>query len=1404
LSKPIITAAKGRPVSFTASDGARAPRRFQRNALLLGTALGCSIAVAGLAPAAWAANECGPVVNNAGTDTATCVAGDYPGGISYTETGTNNLSVILDGGVTVETNGPGERGVNAIGAANYDVGVTTASGDVITSNYNGVYALTSGTGNASMVNGADVSAYGRGLLADALGTGDVSLVNTGNITVGDALYSTYAVGILAVAEGGNGYVNNSGAVNVTDTTGGPAYGIVTAVAGNLTEFNSGAITVTSTGDAYGITNSAGFKPDNVYINNSAPISVTATGGGNAIGVSQGGYGNVTIIQSGDVTASAQSGEAAGVVTTAGGDLSVTVGNISATSATGYAVGVSAYATGNTSVVGTGLIYASGNKAYGVNAYSEDGAVTVNVGNVTVNGTSATASYGDQSIGIRARAGGDVVVTAGNVATSGTFAYGIVAHSFGGDASVSVGSVTTTGDYGFGIFETAAFGNASLAVSNVSTTGYDAGGVVVRADYTTTVNTGTITTTGDDSRAIYANSYRGNTSVTSGAISTSGNYADGIDAFGPTGVTVIGVSTVTTGYEAGAIYASSSAGNASVTSYYVHTSGNRSTGIEAYGNTGSYVHNTGYVATNGVDSTGIDASSEYGPTTVVSHTVITTGDYADGIDAYAYNGDVSVTSDNVVTRGNGSYGVDAETYIGNVTVVSGNAVTYGEHATAVYAYTYKGDISVTSGTVVTHGNYSAGIKAYAYNTGNVTVNSGSVVTFGDYSPGIYAETYTGNVSVTSGTVVTHGYESYGITAVAYRGDVNVNSGSVTTYADYTAAIRAGAGYGNVTVTTTGNTITHGYESDAIQAVTAYTGNVTVNSGGITHADDGVGVHIHSAGYATVNNSGSLYGGRGGIVAYSYYGVTINNLQGGTIRGGGGYAIGTYGGGYTTINNSGVIDGYVELGTANNVVNNGNTGVWNAYGNSYFGGGTSTFNNAPLGVVNVAPFSPSATTVVWNGLAAFNNSGLVDLRNGHTGDVFELPGTTFTGLNGSSTLGIDASLSGSLSADELIIGPAAGTTQIVVNNVGGPAALNFVGVPVVQATAGTADAFTMATLHDGFVDYGLTFNASTFTWNLVGLPGQPAFEFLKVPAMAEGFWRRTGDAWTAREQEIRDSLWGSEPSTRGEGWEMWGQAQIGGERLGTNNQTYNIQGFTFTPNLRTDTDWRGFQMGADTLHGSFMWGVTGGFLEQNTIFHFDRNSIDMTGWNFGGYAGWTSGHFFLNGLLKGDWYELKSNMPTVPAYETFNGNTWGAKGEAGFRFGGHSFYMEPVADVQWTSTHLDDANFHGLGTDFRFGNDNMARGSIGARFGGQWGSILPYVGIYAVDEWDDNARLTMVTGSGCPGACFSIEDEHPGSYGRADLGFTTTSWNGLSGFLKVEDEFGSHIDGFIGRLGVRWRW
>jgi uncharacterized protein YhjY with autotransporter beta-barrel domain len=466
----------------------------------------------------------------------------------------------------------------------------------------------------------------------------------------------------------------------------------------------------------------------------------------------------------------------------------------------------------------------------------------------------------------------------------------------------------------------------------------------------------------------------------------------------------------------------------------------------------------------------------------------------------------------------------------------------------------------------------------------------------------------------------------------------------------------------------------------------------------------------------------------------------------------------------------------------------------------------FNNS--GLVAVAPFSTTATTTVWSGLGAFNNTGLVDLRNGHTGDVFALPGAAWIGSNG-STLGVDASLNNHLASDKLVVGAASGTTVLVVNDLaaGQPGALSLTGTTVVQASSGPASAFTWVGERKGFVDYEVSFNPSHVTWNIVGVPDKAAFEMLKAPAMAQAFWQRSGDAWTGREQEIRDSLWGKGAAKRGEGWEAWAQAESGDETL-DRIERFPMAGLAFSPNLSTASRWYGFQAGADRLTDkNLLFGVTAGYLDQRSSFKADRNVFNTTGFNLGAYVGWSRGPFFANGLVKADDYDLQANMVSVAAMKTIHGDTYGAKGEVGLHLTDGQLWFEPVADLAYTTTQLNTANFASQGAMFRFQDAESIRGSIGARAGGQIGSLLPYLGLYWGDEDGGKNRMDMLTGGSldCGAMCVSLRDFKPTGFTRAEFGVSSaTGWKGLDWYLKGESEVGDRTYGTSGRLGVRWRW
>ena len=797
--------------------------------------------------------------------------------------------------------------------------------------------------------------------------------------------------------------------------------------------------------------------------------------------------------------------------------------------------------------------------------SSDGIVARGDYSTYVHSTNYVKTFGNFSEGIVAYSRhGPTAVVSNAVFTYGNFSDGIFATDVGGgNVTVSSGQVITTGDYSTGIF---AFrgGNGTVGVTSsyVKTSGYESYGIVARSTAgNVTVSSGTVKTTGNYSSGIYAYALDGTAAVTSTAVRTSGYHSTGIYVFGTKGATVQSTNYVRTyGAYADGIHAIANAGAAYVSSNFVYTKGNSSVGIYAYGNTGATVKSS-TVITENYFADGIEAISTAGKAYVLSNSVHTVGGNAPGINAYGYTGATVKNTDLVKTEQYYSDGIKAYAEKGDVLVNSAIVFTYGFESRGISAVTYHGNVSVTAGITKTYGYSADAIAAVVDNGGNIVVHSNFVYTEGDFSQGIHAHDHAtgggGNVSVYSGDVITAGYNAHAV------------------YADADA--------GNVYVKTTGDTFTYGGRAYGVFARSEGTGNTKVVNTGAIISYGGFGVYARSVnGTSTVDNHGAVFGFYSGIFSESGAGTLINNYVGASISGGGGEAL-FIEGAPAVVNNAGYIYGYAVMLSNHNVVNN--SGTWFAYGNSYFGTGSDVFNNT--GLVKVNPFSGTAQTTVWSGLTAFNNSGLVDLRNGHVGDVFTLSGnggvgTVWTG-SGASTLGVDANLGASLASDRMNIGAANGSTALVVTDLTPSATgvLNFTGTVVVAGTSGSASNFTWVGKQKGFVDYELRFFAGPVTWNIVGLPDKAAFEMLKAPEMAQDFWRRTGDAWTAREQEVRDSMWGSTPGTRGEGWEMWAQAQVGGESL-NRTETFTVSGFTFTPNLvSTKSDWRGFQDGRGQL-------------------------------------------------------------------------------------------------------------------------------------------------------------------------------------------------------------------------------
>ncbi len=1314
----------------------------------------------------------------------------------------------------VSTTGAGSVGIFAYGfgyASVAAVSVTT-TGD----NADGVNALAE-TGSAIVETQLVVTSGNTSTGIEAISADSYVLVNSGTVnTTGDDSDGIYAV---SLGTDPTDYVTVNSGVITTD--GLNSDGIVAYAYTGPVTIDSG--TIDTLGD-----NSYGIYAKGYFGDVAVTSDAITTAGVNSMGIYAYSYFGGTTVVSGSVD-------------TAGDN----------------STGIYAYGYTGVDVTST-AVTTSGASANGIEARSLFGTVAVDSGTVD--------TTGDNSVGILAFGYGGTSVISDAVTTDGLNSEGIVALDYAGPTSVDSGSVVTLGDYSTGIRAGSYIGDVSVTSDTVETSGDSSigiyaysvnGGAFGVGDVD--VSFGTVVTNGDAALAftvpyaggnfyyygatsdgIVATSSTGEVSVTGGDVTTNGLGASGIVAsgFGDVYINVDDVVTngealiyydgpvVTTFYSSAGINGDVTGGDLTIFADTVETHGYGAAGIVA----------TGYAYYDSV------ATTYSGDVRVGVNSVETFGDYADGVFASNAGGDVIVNTGTVITRGDGSDGIIAtansyydsstiSTIVGNAYAEADFITTYGDDAYGMIVVSQGGDATANAYSVHTYGDGSTGIYAAAFNyydsstgapqnlQGDVEIDADFVITEGDNATGILAYAEGGSIDIDAFSVRTFGDFSTGVSANAayygidpvlltyYSGDVRIETGYVATYGDFSDGINAFAGGGDVNIYS-GDVFVYGLGSNAIVASTGgldvnNTDDVFIQLNGDTYSAYGIGVSVDSAGASDIDNSGDLYGYLWGIQSDSVDGTYIYND--GSITGGLGAAI-DIDGGAAEILNYGYIGGYIDLTDNNDYVYN--DGVWEAYGVSDFGLGVDQVVNT--GTVGFSRYQGVASTTTFAGLEYFDNYGLVTGVDGQAGDSLNISGNFFGGAG--SQLALDVQLGGPGSiADTLVIGSASGVTEILPSDTlsATPGALNFGGILVVDSAnaAETGTEFVMDNVDKGFVEYSLIFDAAGDNWLIVGLPDDEVFEMLGAMSSSQDFWRRSADALTARWQEVRDaSPTGSAQAGpggmgRSDGWELWMQAH-GGEESFDNAASFTLGGFTFAQDLTATSDWRGFQFGFDNLQGNTIWGLTMGFTQQETKFDVDGNSFDTEGWNIGAYAGWSSGGFFLNGLVKGDFFEQDANFHTLPSIFTFDGVTWGAQGEIGYRWEGESVFFEPVASLQWSTTNLDSTTTAGATIDFD--DAESLRGKAGARLGGTWGTgdvvWTPYIGAYWVDEFQGDNNLAFTTGV----TTIEFSDQGRGSYGQADLGVTFQTFYGLEGFVKGEWNFGGDADGGAARLGARWRW
>ena len=782
------------------------------------------------------------ITANAYYGTATGIhAQSYTGDISVT--GSGGISAVAPSGNTYGIYVQSDDG---------DVNVNVA-GDIVAYGYGAAY-------------GIYVQSYGDIQVASA---GSITATSTGGYNNATGIYVyTCDCDVLGVA------VDNTGSTTAT------AYGDGSDARGiHIYAYGYYDTTVNNDGDIVANALGANGEATGVYvhatdglvaIDSAGTITVYATGNAYGVNASVKGNGSIAVGNGGAIDVYAINGNAYGVQAyTAVGDIAVTNDGSITTVGYAFSAGISTLAYGDTSITGSGDIYANstgdGSKAYGIYALSD-------------------YSYGDIYVNL---SGGSITVYAAGVYSNAT---GILANGWYGDATViSAADITVDGYYASGIFAASNTGDAYADNSGDITLngGYNALGIAANGASATVMNSGDITAIGGtEAWGIIADSgfYGSSTINNSGnVIAAADLYATGLMAHsGGTGVYISNSGSVSatayTGYAWGVIASPLGLGGVIV----VDNSGSVSAtgylgayGIIAYGNYDVSVAGGGSVDATSAAGTaiGIYASTKYAnnANVLVDAGSVTVSAYADatGIHAYVY--------------GDGN----ATVYSGALDVYSATGIATGVEVSV----NGNGDVYASlSGSSTVSGYLDAtGVEAIAYGSGNATAtNSGAMSVSSAYAlaQGMYVQAQGGgDASATNSGAIDvssqHGLGTgiYAASTLAYA--TVDNAGSVDVAAYYSALGIGVSGMYGATVYNDGSVSATSYYYDAtgILAVSQF-GDVLVDSSGgidVSGYSGATGIYAQTSGALDVSLGGSVTASASGDYYAAATGVDLTGYD-----------------------------------------------------------------------------------------------------------------------------------------------------------------------------------------------------------------------------------------------------------------------------------------------------------------------------------------------------------------------------------------------------------------------------------------------------------------------------------------------------------------------------------------------
>lgn len=458
---------------------------------------------------------------------------------------------------------------------------------------------------------------------------------------------------------------------------------------------------------------------------------------------------------------------------------------------------------------------------------------------------------------------------------------------------------------------------------------------------------------------------------------------------------------------------------------------------------------------------------------------------------------------------------------------------------------------------------------------------------------------------------------------------------------------------------------------------------------------------------------------------------------------------------------------------------------------FGDGEDTLVNNETITVGAGATAPVDVSLL--SLDALKNAGLIDLRNGHGGDVLRLSGD-YAGSGSKARLGLDVGPGG---VDRLIVGDVAnGRTAVVLGGVNAKTA-NLTGdrgpVLIEAGKESSATAFFVENPEIGFVRYSLVFDPETTRYRLKGVAGQRAYEMLKVSEGAWSVWRQSADAWSAHVANLRDA------DRDADGAGVWGQA-FGGrvdrdDKVGAAAQAVEVD-------YRQTT--YGGQFGVDLINAGqgdarILLGLTGGYADSKMRFSgLAGQAVKLRAANIGGYLAMARGGYFLNALAKVDRQSIKARNGPDAIDLDFDGTSYGAQIEAGARAENDGLVYENLLALTYVSTRLDDTAVFAQRLDFDRASGFVAKAGVRGVLNSEalGGLFSTYGAAFVVHDFTVKNGLALIGGDQVE----HLSRDGGRTYGQitAGLGYRA---GGVSTFVEATGENGGGRAGGTLRLGAR---